>query len=126
MVVDQAPPQGMHDRHSPKAAVRGSFWCDAAAHLCDSRMLWMGGQACWTPEQALAWIGWRAGHVADQLDDHLARPVRAWIQDHAEHQRAIGQLVRGITYGFVVCDGSVQFVLAATPGAFDSDGESAP
>ncbi|MFE4842882.1 hypothetical protein [Streptomyces sp. NPDC056690] len=82
--------------------------------------------ACWTPEQALAWIGWRAGHVAYQLDDELARPVRAWIQDHAEHQRASGQLTRGITYSLVFCDGSVQFVLAATLGAFDPDGESPP
>ncbi|MFD0510251.1 hypothetical protein ACFQ0Q_05630 [Streptomyces aureus] len=88
-------------------------------------MLWLGGQACWTPEQALAWIGWRAGHVADQLDNQLARPARAWIQDHAEHQRASGQLARGITYSLVVCDGSVQFVLAATPGAFALNGDSA-
>ncbi|MCX4647578.1 hypothetical protein [Streptomyces sp. NBC_01446] len=89
-------------------------------------MIWLGGQACWTPGQAPAWIGWRAGHVADKFDDQLARPVRAWTQDHAEHQRASGQLARGITYSLVVCDGSVQFVLAATPGVFDLDGESAP
>ncbi|WP_405780130.1 hypothetical protein OG512_08065 [Streptomyces sp. NBC_01378] len=89
-------------------------------------MIWLGGQACWTPGQALAWIGWRAGHVADKFDDQLARPVRAWTQDHAEHQRASGQLASGITYSLVVCDGSVQFVLAATPGVFDLDGESAP
>ncbi|MFE2737305.1 hypothetical protein [Streptomyces sp. NPDC059349] len=31
----------------------------------------------------------------------------------------------GITYSLVVCDGSVQFVLAATPGAFAPNGESA-
>ncbi|MFC9498315.1 hypothetical protein [Streptomyces sp. NPDC056982] len=126
MVVEQASPQKLHDRQPSQAPVRGSFWCDVAAHLCDGRMLWLGGQACWTPQQALAWIGWRAGHVADQLDDQLARPVRAWIQDHAEHQRAGGQLARGITYSLVVCDGSVQFVLAATPGAFDANGDSAP
>ncbi|MFF1593301.1 hypothetical protein ACFVY0_35055 [Streptomyces sp. NPDC058286] len=89
-------------------------------------MLWLGGQPCGTPEQALAWIAWRAGHVADQLDDHLAQPAHAWIQDHPEHQRAIGQLARGITYALVICDGSVQYVLAATLGAFDPDGESAP
>ncbi|MET7520431.1 hypothetical protein ABZS88_45320 [Streptomyces sp. NPDC005480] len=126
MVVNQATSQKIQARQSPQAPARDSFWCDAAAHLCEGRMLWLGGHACGTPEQALAWIGWRAGHVADQLDDHLAQPVRAWIQDHPEHQRAIGQLARGITYALVLCDGSVQFVLAATPGAFDPDGESAP
>ncbi|MFE7156040.1 hypothetical protein [Streptomyces sp. NPDC057636] len=52
--------------------------------------------------------------------------MRAWIQDHAEYQRASGQLARGITYSLVVCDGSAQFVLAATPGAFDPNGDSTP
>ncbi|MEV6702581.1 hypothetical protein AB0M68_36535 [Streptomyces sp. NPDC051453] len=71
-------------------------------------------------------VGIACGDVANQLDDHQTRPLRPWIQDHREHHRAIGQLARGITYTLVVCDGTVQFVLAATPGAFDPDGESAP
>ncbi|MFF1263490.1 MULTISPECIES: hypothetical protein [unclassified Streptomyces] len=71
-------------------------------------------------------VGIACGDVADQLDDHQARQVRAWIQDHREHHRAIGQLARGITDALVVCDGSVQVVLAATPGAFGPDGESVP
>ncbi|MFD7181307.1 hypothetical protein ACFV90_15060 [Streptomyces sp. NPDC059904] len=70
-------------------------------------------------------VGIACGDVAGQLDDHQARAVRVWIQDHREHHRAIGQLARGITYVLVVCDGSVQFVLAAAPGTFGPDGESA-
>ncbi|MFF2507781.1 hypothetical protein ACFVTY_31115 [Streptomyces sp. NPDC058067] len=76
-----------------------SYWSDAAAHLPDGRMIWLGGLTCTTAERALAWIGRRADQVADQLGDHLARPVRAWSRDAGESSTRSPTLATGAPTG---------------------------
>lgn len=93
----------------------GSYWCDAAAYVAGGRMIWLGGNSTAVPVAALVWLGWRAGHVAEQLDAPLARPVWAWRDDGDEHARAVERLSRGETYALVIQTDDVVFVLAATP-----------
>lgn len=92
-----------------------SYWCDAAAHLAGGRMVWLGGHRAAGALSALVWIGWRAGHIAEQLDAPLARPVWAWREDAHEHARALEQLAAGKTYALVISHDDVAYVLAVTP-----------
>ncbi|MCQ4083162.1 hypothetical protein NGB36_21770 [Streptomyces sp. RB6PN25] len=57
----------------------------------------------------------RARDIADQLDPPTARPVRHWISDHAEHERALALLARGETYTFTIFDDATRYALSAHP-----------
>ena len=109
-------PLAIPDGDAPAAVHRaGDYWCDAAAHLIDGRMVWLGGRATADPVAALVWVGQRAGHVAEQLAPPLARPVWAWRDDADEHAWALEQLAAGKSYALVVCEEDVSYVLAVTP-----------
>ncbi|MDB1086731.1 hypothetical protein PJ985_04015 [Streptomyces sp. ACA25] len=64
---------------------------------------------------AVLWLCWRGSHVADQLDAAAARPVRAWLADREETERACAALEAGRGYAHVVADGPVRYVLSAVP-----------
>lgn len=106
----------------PKAATGIGYWCDCVAYSLDTGrpyVAWLGGHPTPSPWMAVVWLALRAGHIADQIDPATARPVRAWLEDGREHAHAVARLGRQDAYSFVISDGSVRFVLSASPAVID-------
>ena len=100
--------------HSREVTV--SYWCTAVA--CSSNRLFrLGDHQVTDPLAGLVWLGWRAGHIAHQLRPPLARPVWAWREDEAEHQRALAQLARYARYPLSIPADDVMYILAVTPAS---------
>jgi hypothetical protein len=76
----------------------------------------LGAHAADSPWGALVWLGWRATHIADQLDPAAARRVRCWLADGREHERAATRLDAGDPYFLWIYDGPDHYLLLATPG----------
>lgn len=81
----------------------------------DRRLFWLGGHSAESPWAALTWLATRAEHIAEQIDPHAARPLRAWLDDGTEHERALAKLGRGAAYSFLVRDGLLIYILSASP-----------
>lgn len=81
----------------------------------DRRLFWLGGHSAESPWAALTWLATRAEHIAEQIDPHAARPLRAWLSDGTEHERALAKLGREATYSFLVRDGLLLYILSASP-----------
>lgn len=94
-----------------------TFSCRALAQLRDGRTVAWGHRDTRDASAALLWVGWRAGHLADQLDFPLARTLWAWREDSREHRRALGRLARGAVYTVAVRDEDVAYLLTITPPA---------
>jgi hypothetical protein len=95
---------------------RRGFWCEAIAHhRHDARTFWLGSYAAPSPRLAMRWLRVRAGHIADQLDVPLAHPVRHWLADQAEHERALAALVAGEMYTHAVHDDALTYLISARP-----------
>ena len=96
--------------------VSAPYWAQATAHaLEDGRIIWLGAHPATTPRLALRWLHHRARDIADQLDSAEARPARHWIDDQAEHERALSALTSGQTYAFTLHDDTTRYELSARP-----------
>ncbi|MFD7508588.1 hypothetical protein ACFV5N_04460 [Streptomyces sp. NPDC059853] len=92
------------------------FWCEAIAYTSNgSSAHWLGSAPSSTARIAIRWLRWRAGHISDQLDPPAAYPVRCWLADQAEHERALEVLVSGDLYTLTIPDGAVRYLLSARP-----------
>jgi hypothetical protein len=99
-----------HRRISP------AYWCEAAAYTPqDGRSFLLGSYPTATGRLALRWLRHRARDIADQLDVPTARPVRHWITNDAEHERALAALAEGRTYTITVFENSTRYTLSARP-----------
>lgn len=99
---------------NPAAAL---YTCTAEARLSDGRTVPLGGRTTNCASAALVWLGWRAGHIAEQLDVPVARPLWAWRADADEHALALERLARGLTYVSMVRDEGTTYLLTARPAA---------
>jgi hypothetical protein len=103
--------QGRH-RRTPLPV----FQCEAVAYTPQAgRCFPLGSYPAATPRLALRWLCHRARDIADQLDPPAAQPVRHWISDHAEHERAMAALVEGQPYTFTAFEDSTRYTLSAQP-----------
>lgn len=93
----------------------GGYWSEALAATPLGRTYWLGSTSAPTPRLALRWLHARARDIADQLDPPAARPVRHWIHDHQEHERALCQLVSGQRYVFTAIEDGTRYILTARP-----------
>ena len=92
------------------------FRCACAAYSDEcERVIDLGAQEPGSAWAALLWLSWRAGHIADQLDPPVARPVRAWLADDEEAGRALAHLNAGESYLLIIADGATRYVLSAAP-----------
>ncbi|WP_139648553.1 hypothetical protein [Streptomyces sedi] len=92
------------------------FWCEAIAYeLPTGRAFWLGTHRATTPRLALRWLHHRARQIAEQLDPHQARPVRAWLHDRSEREDALHQLAAGGLYSHTVHEPPVHYLLTARP-----------
>jgi hypothetical protein len=80
-----------------------------------THLVHLGGHTAASPLGALVWLGWRASHIADQLDPTAALPVRAWLADGREQERAVTRLGAGDPYLLWIYDGPDHYLLSATP-----------
>ncbi|GAA2369851.1 hypothetical protein GCM10010417_35230 [Streptomyces carpaticus] len=98
------------------AEPHAGFWCEAIAHTTNSPSThWLGSAPSPTARIALRWLRRRAGHISDQLDSPVAHPVRCWLANQAEHERALAVLVSGVLYTLTIPDGVVRYLLSARP-----------
>lgn len=96
--------------------VSAPYWAQATAHtLEDGRIIWLGAHPATTPRLALRWLHHRARDIADQLDSAEARPARHWIDDQAEHERALSHLAQSTAYALTISDDSTRYLLSARP-----------
>lgn len=93
----------------------GGYRSEAVAAIPHGHTYWLGSTSAPTPRLALRWLHARARDIADQLDPPAARPVRHWISDHQEHERALRQLVSGRPYTFTATEDSTRYILTASP-----------
>lgn len=93
----------------------GGYQSEALAAIALGRTYWLGSTSAPTPRLALRWLHARARDIADQLDPPAARPVRHWIHDHQEHERALRQLVSGQHYTFTAIEDGTRYILTASP-----------
>lgn len=93
----------------------GGYWSEAVAAIPLGRTYWLGSTSAPTPRLALRWLHARARDIADQLDPPAARPVRHWIHDHQEHERALRQLVSDQQYTFTAIEDGTRYILTARP-----------
>lgn len=91
------------------------YWCEATAHTHDATTYRLGSGPAATPRLALRWLHTRAAHIADQLDDHAAGPLRAWITDQAAYEHALTALTRGGIYTHAATDTTTRYLLTARP-----------
>jgi len=100
--------------------VRTGYQVRASARYPDGRWVQLGSEAFTTPRLTMRWLRGRVGDVADQLDPPDARPLRAWLNDDTEQERALRGLARGERYALrAKDDAGVVYVLAAWPVAVD-------
>ncbi|MCF6525583.1 hypothetical protein [Streptomyces sp. JJ36] len=104
-----------HGRPSDAPCTRRRFWCEAAAHPPGGSTFPLGSKSAGSPRLALRWLRSRAADIADQLDPPAARPVRAWLADHTEHERALSHLAHGEPYTFTAYEDTTHYVLTARP-----------
>jgi hypothetical protein len=103
-------------RHRKTTATRRGYQCEAVAYTPqEGRAFPLGTHPAATPRLALRWLRRRARDIANQLDAPAARPVRHWISDRAEHERALTILARGETYTFTIFDDATRYALSAHP-----------
>ncbi|WP_301129710.1 hypothetical protein [Streptomyces cacaoi] len=91
------------------------YWSEAVATVPLGRTYWLGSTSARTPRLALRWLHARARDIADQLDPPAARPVRHWIHDDQEHERALRHLANGQLYAFTAIEDDTRYVLTARP-----------
>ncbi|WP_344382177.1 hypothetical protein [Streptomyces thermolineatus] len=75
----------------------------------------LGSYRTRSPFSALGWLLLRGRDVADQLAPAAARPVRHWLRDRHEHERALAALADGGTYTFTAHEDGVRYLLTAGP-----------
>ncbi|PLW73635.1 hypothetical protein GQS52_21945 [Streptomyces sp. SCUT-3] len=75
----------------------------------------LGSYRTRSPSSALGWLLLRGRDVADQLAPAAARPVRHWLRDRHEHERALAALADGGTYTFTAHEDGVRYLLTAGP-----------
>lgn len=103
-------PQGAPAYRAP------TYRADCVAYaLHDRRLFWLGGYGAVSPWAALTWLATRAEHIAEQIDPGAAAPLRAWLNDGTEHERALAKLGREAAYSFLVRDGLLLYILSASP-----------
>ncbi|GAA1908307.1 hypothetical protein GCM10009716_17820 [Streptomyces sodiiphilus] len=101
---------------APVPLVTGAFHCVCLAYRTETGEAFrLGSRMPASAWGAVLWLSWRAAHIADQLDPHVARPVRAWLEDRSEQGRALDRLVRGRPYVLLIWDGSLHYVLSVAP-----------
>jgi hypothetical protein len=104
----------------PWGRVRTGYQVQASAHYPDGRSASLGSTAATTPRLTIRWLRRRTRDVADQLDPPYARPLRAWLNDDTEQERALARLAHGERYELQAeDDGGVAYVLAAWPVVVD-------
>jgi hypothetical protein len=105
-----SPEQGRHRRTTPRPAIQ----CEAVAYTPQNgRCFQLGSHPATTPRLALRWLRHRARHIADQLDPPAAQPVRHWIGDDTEQERALSLLACGENYTFTIYDDATRYALSA-------------
>jgi hypothetical protein len=87
----------------------------------NTHIVHLGAHTAESPLGALVWLGWRAAHIADQLDPAAAGPVRCWLADGGEHERAAARLGAGDPYFLWIHDGPDHYLLLATPNRAGAD-----
>lgn len=92
-----------------------SIWCEATAYTAYGAGFRLGSTPARTPRLALRWLRSRAQDAADQLDAPAARPVRAWLTDEPEHERALHLLAHGDPYALTAYEDSTRYVLTVRP-----------
>ncbi|MDB1088180.1 hypothetical protein PJ985_11450 [Streptomyces sp. ACA25] len=103
---------------SPVALTGRTFFCECVAYTVgEPRLHRLGAHEVASAWGAVLWLAWRAAHVADQLDPPAARPVRDWLADRAESERAWARLEAGRGYALLVRDGPVRYAVSAVPGS---------
>ena len=97
-------------------AQRTLYFCHALAYgIEDTRAISLGTYQAKNGRLALRWLRSRAQDIADQLDPPAAQPARAWIDDQAEHERALSHLAQGTAYALTIADGTTRYLLLARP-----------
>lgn len=91
----------------------------------------LGSHLASSPRLALRWLRRRAGELSDQLDPQSAQPLRAWLADPAEHERALATLADGHPYTLTTHDDTGRYLSilslalpTACRGNTHRDGES--
>ncbi|MBY8885008.1 hypothetical protein K7472_09140 [Streptomyces sp. PTM05] len=111
-----ADPGGSGGGVPPDRRPQAPYECEAVAYTPDDRQCFpLGALPAATPRLALRWLMRRARDITDQLDPRAARPGRHWINDTAEHERALALLASGEPYVFTVFDDPMRYALTARP-----------
>ncbi|MDB1086050.1 hypothetical protein PJ985_00440 [Streptomyces sp. ACA25] len=101
---------------APVPLVRRSVRCVALAYrLQDGRPYQLGADIAGSAWGALLWLSWRTAHIADQLDATAGVRARAALADGAERNRVLACLAEGSPYALLFSDGSVHYLLSASP-----------
>ncbi len=96
--------------------LRAGFRAWAVAHTRGGPTIALGECQVNSPRLAMRWVRHRAENLADQLDAPYARPVRTWLRDSAELERALGSLAAGEPYVFrALDDQGTHYLFTAEP-----------
>ncbi|MGW5673812.1 hypothetical protein ACWEV4_01735 [Streptomyces sp. NPDC003860] len=110
-----------------RPGLRTDFLCEAVAYCPHAnRKFRLGSYTAGTPRLALRWLHARAGDIIDQLDPPAAVVARDWLDDQAEHERALGLLAGGEPYDRVVHEGELRYLLSVLPAGCTSFFRQAP
>lgn len=102
--------------HAPSEPAHAVIHCHVLAYSTeDTGAFPLGTYQARSPRLALRWLHPRAQNIADQVDAPAAQPARSWIDDQAEHERALSRFAHGATYTFTIADDTTRYVLSARP-----------
>lgn len=97
---------------TPESAIH----CDAIAYAPGwGRAFALGRYDAPSPRLAMIWLRSRARDITDQITPARCGPVRSWLGDGREYERALTALSLGTPYTFTARDGGVRYLLAASP-----------
>ena len=103
----------------PSAELRGGaplpYTCEAVAYAGTGTALLLDHRPTSSPRAALLWMRARAEDAADQLHPKLQAPVRDWLKDEAEHERARALLRNGLPYTYLLPTLALHLTVKVSP-----------